>query len=41
MRNFYVNKLVEVKKEEKKEMDKSNKGSKPNFNTPRPNIPRR
>jgi hypothetical protein len=37
MRNFYLNKLVEVKKEEQKRMEKAQKGknspsfSKPNF----------
>ena len=37
MRNFYIQKLVETKKEENKEMEKANK--KPSFSTP--NIPRR
>ena len=34
LRNFYLNKLVEVKKKEKEEVDKATKKSKP------PNMPR-
>ena len=37
LRNFYMQQLLKVKKEEKKQMDKMNK--KPSMS--RPNIPRR
>ena len=38
LRNFYVQQLIKVKKEEKKQMDKANKKSsihKPNISKPR------
>lgn len=38
LRNFYMNKLVEVKKKENKESEKASKQSK--TGTSRPNIPR-
>jgi hypothetical protein len=38
LRNFYVQQLIKVKKEEKAEMDKSTKKSK---GISRPNIPQR
>ncbi len=41
MRNFYMQKLVEAKEAENKEMEKANKGTKPNFNSSAPNIPQR
>ena len=37
LRNFYSQQLVKVKKEEKKEMDKANKGKGSSIS--RPNIP--
>jgi len=39
LRNFYLQKLVKTKEQEKKEMDKANK--KPSSSVSRPNIPRR
>ena len=39
LRKFYYTKLVEVKKEEQKEMEKSSKANKAKIL--RPNIPRR
>ena len=39
LRKFYFNKLLDVKKEEKKEIEKSNKKSKPTIY--KPNIRRR
>ena len=39
MRNFYMQQLIKVKEEEKKEIDKANK--KPSYSTSKPNIPRR
>ena len=39
LRNFYMNKLVEVKKKENKEAEKASKQSKTGVS--RPNIPRR
>ena len=39
LRNFYSQQLLNIKEEEKKQMDKANKNSTPSVH--RPNIPRR
>ena len=39
LRNFYMNKLIEVKKKENKEAEKASKQTKSNVS--RPNIPRK